>query len=189
LLIKQVFEQFCGFWPQRTNSFLPALSEEACMVWPIELQITGSKIQDFLNPSACIKHGCQEQVVSAAICSLTFDARKYGLDFGKLQILHRPGARSLKRHTQDSLALLEFLGVAAAEEAKETVDPSEADIAGRRDIVAIIFKVLEKVHHQLRSDILHFKHGHVLALPGRDKAEEQFETVTITVKSVRTYSA
>lgn len=174
LLAKKSFEDLSRLIPKGTDTFLASFPKEPCVVWLFELKITRSKIEDFLNASAGIEHGDEQCVVSTSIHCPAIDHREYGLDLVKLEILHSPGACAFKRNSQYPLAQLQFLGIAAGEEAEKTMDSRQSNVAGRGDVVAIVLKVLKEVHHLLWADVIEFEGRGIFSAPFGYEAEKQF---------------
>jgi hypothetical protein len=85
-----------------------------------------------LHARSRVKHGCQQSIISATICSLAINPGEDGFDLCAIEVFDYPLVSAFERNAQNTLGLFEVLGLLGAYVAKECMDRGEPDIASRR---------------------------------------------------------
>src|SRR4030095_8622676 len=100
---KEVFQQSRRLRPQRTEPFFSSFAKEPRVEWFVELNITGTKIENLLDPRAGVEHCRQHCVVATTAWTFAVDSRENSLELTKFKVFHCRHWRPLERNPQDSL--------------------------------------------------------------------------------------
>jgi hypothetical protein len=163
-LRQEVFEHLRGLGPEWALPFLAPLAEQAHLERLDELKVTGAEVDDLLDPSPGIEHGGEECVVPTSIRRAAIDTIQYRLDLDVFEILHRPRVSPLERDTEDTLALLQALGMLAGEVAEEGVNRGESNVPRGRAVIPGVLQILKESDHILGADVFEVEHGHLTSL-------------------------
>jgi hypothetical protein len=137
-----------------------------------------------LDPSAGVKHGSEERVVTPSQGSCPIYDLEDRLEFLEFQVFYRLGPSSLERYAKKSLTLFEVIRESTCEVAKESVDGCKSDVAGCGTVAAYIFQMLKKGHDLIGIKIVNVQHNHLAPTVCCHKTEQEREAVAVAADRV-----
>ena len=106
--------------PERADAFLASLSEETKVRRRVHAKICDAERDNLLHPRAGVEHARQKRVIAAALGRGPVDRREHRLDLGELQVdSTRTRARAFEGHGEDTLTVLDTVGVLCGTESKK----------------------------------------------------------------------
>ena len=166
-VVRQRYGSPCGAWVARSMIDLPAggifvavlgrgLSppNPGRLAWrspPIQLQVTGTQVGDFLDAGTRVGHRQQRGMIALAGVGGAVGRLQQGLHFVVFKILDDALVGALEGDRQDGLAHPAVVGQQGCRVACAGVQCSQADVA-RRGVAALALEVLEEGERVLAGD-------------------------------------
>jgi hypothetical protein len=142
------------FWPERTDTFLSALSEQPDLGRGVEPNGWKVNVNDLLCACPGVVHKLQKSDIAAAEHRRSVNAAKQVLDIGTRKAKHGSGWRSLVRNSQDLLTQRQGGGILHGHKPIQRMNSGEARVARGRCIPALLFQSLKKGQNRVAAEIV-----------------------------------
>jgi hypothetical protein len=138
---------------------------------------------DLADASARVEQERQEDEVAPCVGRSATDPIEHGLDLRKLQVLNLAHGRALEWNAQDALGLRQVLRLLGTQEAEETVNGTEPDIARTDRVASCALKVLQKSDDPLHRQILDVEVAGITTLAGHE-LKQNFDAIPVALQGV-----